>query len=155
MHAVRAGLWVHAPVAPTAECVRLVKELGAPVEYIVLPTYAYEHKTFVGPFSRAFPKAKVRCARAYMVAGPGASARMWGCVCAVRAHVQHLVHCRGPLLMLPAHFLEPRRGALATAVSVHAPIASEVKVALPVILLISMGRRGMMPRVCAALLAGH
>mmetsp|Transcript_11526 Transcript_11526/g.31413 ORF Transcript_11526/g.31413 Transcript_11526/m.31413 type:complete len:502 (+) Transcript_11526:120-1625(+) len=53
------GLWVHAPVAPTAECVRLVKELGAPVEYIVLPTYAYEHKAFVGPFSRAFPKAKV------------------------------------------------------------------------------------------------
>jgi len=53
------GLWVHAPVAPTAECVRLVKELGAPVEYIVLPTFAYEHKAFVGPFSRAFPKAQV------------------------------------------------------------------------------------------------
>ncbi|KAL6745998.1 hypothetical protein V8C86DRAFT_2957901 [Haematococcus lacustris] len=53
------GLWVHAPVAPTEECVRLVKELGAPVEYIVLPTFAYEHKAFVGPFSRQFPKAKV------------------------------------------------------------------------------------------------
>lgn len=53
------GLWVHAPLAPTAECVRLVKELGAPVEYIVLPTFAYEHKAFVGPFSREFPKAKV------------------------------------------------------------------------------------------------
>lgn len=54
-----AGLWIHAPVAPTPECVRLVKELGGPVEHIVLPTYAYEHKAFVGPFSRAFPKAKV------------------------------------------------------------------------------------------------
>jgi hypothetical protein len=53
------GLWVHAPIAPTDECVRLVKELGAPVEYIVLPTFAYEHKSFVGPFSRRFPKAKV------------------------------------------------------------------------------------------------
>ncbi|PNW73530.1 hypothetical protein CHLRE_13g562750v5 [Chlamydomonas reinhardtii] len=53
------GLWVHAPVAPTAECVRLLKELDAPVEYIVLPTFAYEHKIFVGPFSRRFPKAKV------------------------------------------------------------------------------------------------
>lgn len=53
------GLWVHAPVAPTDECVRLIKELGAPVEYIVLPTFAYEHKIFVGPFSRRFPKAKV------------------------------------------------------------------------------------------------
>ncbi|GFR43070.1 hypothetical protein Agub_g4077, partial [Astrephomene gubernaculifera] len=53
------GLWVHAPVAPTEECIRLLKELDAPVEYIVLPTFAYEHKVFVGPFSRRFPKAKV------------------------------------------------------------------------------------------------
>jgi hypothetical protein len=30
------------------------------VEYIVLPTFAYEHKVFVAPFSRRFPKAKVR-----------------------------------------------------------------------------------------------
>ena len=38
---------------------QLVKELGAPVEYIVLPTFAYEHKIFVGPFSRKFPRAQV------------------------------------------------------------------------------------------------
>lgn len=42
------GLWVHAPIAPTAECVKLLKELGAPVEHIVLPTFAYEHKCFMG-----------------------------------------------------------------------------------------------------------
>lgn len=53
------GLWVHAPIAPTKECIQLVKELGAPVEYIILPTFAYEHKIFVGPFSRKFPKAQV------------------------------------------------------------------------------------------------
>lgn len=53
------GLWVHAPIAPTKECIRLLNELEAPVEYIVLPTFAYEHKIFVGPFSRRFPKAKV------------------------------------------------------------------------------------------------
>ena len=53
------GLWVHAPVAPTKECIRLLNELGAPVEYIVLPTFAYEHKIFVGPFSRRYPKARV------------------------------------------------------------------------------------------------
>jgi hypothetical protein len=53
------GLWVHAPIAPTAECLRLLKELDAPIEYIILPTFAYEHKIFVGPFSRKFPKAKV------------------------------------------------------------------------------------------------
>ncbi|GKU97310.1 hypothetical protein SLEP1_g10474 [Rubroshorea leprosula] len=53
------GLWVHAPIAPTKECIQLLKELGAPVEYIVLPTFAYEHKIFVGPFSRKFPQAQV------------------------------------------------------------------------------------------------
>ena len=42
------GLWVHAPIAPTAECVKLLKELGAPVEHVVLPTFAYEHKCFMG-----------------------------------------------------------------------------------------------------------
>jgi hypothetical protein len=52
------GLWVHAPIAPTEECISLVRELGE-VEYIILPTFAYEHKVFVGPFSRRFPKAKV------------------------------------------------------------------------------------------------
>ncbi|XP_078176179.1 lysine-tRNA ligase [Carex rostrata] len=53
------GLWVHAPIAPTKECIQLLKELDAPVEYIILPTFAYEHKIFVGPFSRKFPRAKV------------------------------------------------------------------------------------------------
>ncbi|KAL1338185.1 hypothetical protein HN51_032855 [Arachis hypogaea] len=53
------GLWIHAPIAPTDECIQLIKELGAPVEYIVLPTFAYEHKIFVGPFSRKFPRAQV------------------------------------------------------------------------------------------------
>lgn len=53
------GLWVHAPIAPTKECIELLKELGAPVEYIILPTFAYEHKIFVGPFSRKFPRAQI------------------------------------------------------------------------------------------------
>jgi hypothetical protein len=39
------------------------------VEFIVLPTFAYEHKVFVGPFSRRFPKAKAR-------AGGGGCPRM-------------------------------------------------------------------------------
>ncbi len=49
-------------VALHRECVALVKELGAPVEHIVLPTFAVEHKLFVGPFSRAFPSAQVHVA---------------------------------------------------------------------------------------------
>eukprot|EP00850_Spirogloea_muscicola_P021612 SM000256S08666 [mRNA] locus=s256:90788:92917:+ [translate_table: standard] len=65
------GLWVHAPIAPTRQCLQagaatlggavgqLLSELGADVEHIVLPTFAYEHKVFVGPFSRKFPRAAV------------------------------------------------------------------------------------------------
>lgn len=41
------------------ECVALVKELGIEVKHIVLPTFAYEHKVFVGPFSRKFKGAQV------------------------------------------------------------------------------------------------
>ena len=51
------GLWVHAPIAPTDECVALLKELDAPVEHVVLPTTLFEHKIFVGPFQRKFPDA--------------------------------------------------------------------------------------------------
>ena len=38
------GLFIHAPVAPTTECLRLLAELQSPVLYIVLPTSAVEHK---------------------------------------------------------------------------------------------------------------
>mmetsp|Transcript_10007 Transcript_10007/g.22378 ORF Transcript_10007/g.22378 Transcript_10007/m.22378 type:complete len:479 (-) Transcript_10007:104-1540(-) len=53
------GLWIHNPVAPTEECVALVAELGLPVRFIVLGSTQYEHKIFVGPFSRKWPDAKV------------------------------------------------------------------------------------------------
>ena len=57
------GLLVYAPVAPTAECIRLVNELVAlhgAVRYIILPTISgLEHKVFVGPFAREFPQAQV------------------------------------------------------------------------------------------------
>ncbi|ERN43031.1 hypothetical protein KR51_00003470 [Rubidibacter lacunae KORDI 51-2] len=59
----RGGLLVYAPIAPTAECVRLVRELEArygEVKYIILPTASgLEHKVFVGPFARRFPNAHV------------------------------------------------------------------------------------------------
>lgn len=41
------GLWVHAPVAPTEECVRLVTELGEEVRYIVLPTTAVSNQNLL------------------------------------------------------------------------------------------------------------
>ena len=56
------GLFVHSPVAPTDECVRLMRELEGrhgPVRHIVLPTTAVEHKIFVGPFAKRFPDAEV------------------------------------------------------------------------------------------------
>ncbi|NET57524.1 MAG: DUF4336 domain-containing protein [Symploca sp. SIO2E6] len=57
------GMLVYAPVAPTPECVRLVRELEAEhgdVKYIILPTISgIEHKVFVGPFARRFPQAQV------------------------------------------------------------------------------------------------
>ena len=65
------------------ECVALVEELGAPVEFIVLPTFAYEHKVFVAPFSRKFPSARVFTAPACAPSHPGL--RLRPCV-AVHRH---------------------------------------------------------------------
>jgi hypothetical protein len=57
------GLLIYAPIAPTTECIRLVKELVAvhgDVKYIILPTSSgLEHKVFVGPFARRFRQAQV------------------------------------------------------------------------------------------------
>ena len=57
------GLLVYAPVAPTKQCIRLVRELVdkyGEVKYIILPTISgLEHKYFVGPFARKFPQATV------------------------------------------------------------------------------------------------
>lgn len=59
----RGGLLVYAPVAPTPECIRLMRELEnryGPVRYIIMPTTTgIEHKVFVGPFARRFPQAQV------------------------------------------------------------------------------------------------
>ena len=57
------GLLVYAPVAPTPECISLMKDLVArygEVKYIILPTISgLEHKNCVGPFARKFPQAVV------------------------------------------------------------------------------------------------
>jgi hypothetical protein len=57
------GLIVYSPLAPTPECLRLLKELVdlyGPVKHIVLSTTSgIEHKVFVGPFARACPSATV------------------------------------------------------------------------------------------------
>jgi len=57
------GLLVYAPVAPTNECLKLISELidkYGEIKYIILPTSSgLEHKVFVAPFARKFPKAQV------------------------------------------------------------------------------------------------
>lgn len=59
----KGGLLVYAPVAPTRECIRLVKDLisaHGEIKYIILPTAsAIEHKVFTGPFAKRFPQAQV------------------------------------------------------------------------------------------------
>ena len=58
----QGGLFVYAPVAPTMQFLKMVKDLESqygPVKFVIEPTYGIEHKVFAGPFSRAFPDAKV------------------------------------------------------------------------------------------------
>ncbi len=61
----KGGLLVYCPVAPTKECVTLVRELESvygQVKYIIHSTSSgLEHKVFVGPFARHFPEAQVWC----------------------------------------------------------------------------------------------
>ncbi len=57
------GLLVFSPVAPTRECIRLVRELEAEhgeVKYVILPTVTgLEHKYFAGPFAQKFKRCEV------------------------------------------------------------------------------------------------
>jgi len=57
------GLLVYAPIAPTKECLNLLRELTAihgEVKYIILPTASgIEHKVYVAPFARCFKQAQV------------------------------------------------------------------------------------------------
>jgi len=56
------GLWVHNPVAPTPELVKMMRELErehGPVRHIVVGSAAIEHKIYSGPFSKFFPNADV------------------------------------------------------------------------------------------------
>jgi hypothetical protein len=57
------GLLVYAPVAPTPECVRMIRELEekyGKVKYIIFSTISgIEHKVFVGAFARKFPQSLI------------------------------------------------------------------------------------------------
>lgn len=56
------GLFVYAPVAPTGECMAMMRQLEAehgPVKHIVLGTLGLEHKVFAGPFARKFSESRV------------------------------------------------------------------------------------------------
>lgn len=56
------GLWIHNPVAPTPQLIRMVKSLEekyGSVRHIVLGTVALEHKATFGAFCKNFPRATV------------------------------------------------------------------------------------------------
>ncbi|KAL3935332.1 MAG: hypothetical protein SGBAC_009131 [Bacillariaceae sp.] len=53
------GLWVHSPQWPTGEFCALLDEIGAPVEHVVLPCNAFEHKAPMQAFVQKYPKARV------------------------------------------------------------------------------------------------
>jgi len=61
--ALRDGLALVNPVAPTRECVELVQQVsartGKGVKYILLPTTQVEHKVNLEPLARQFPEAQV------------------------------------------------------------------------------------------------
>ena len=55
-------LFINNPVAPTPECVAMIKEIElkhGKVKYIVLSSLAIEHKGTVGIFSKYFPTADI------------------------------------------------------------------------------------------------
>ncbi len=57
------GLMAFSPVAPTRECVQMMRELEAEhgeVKYVILPTVTgIEHKYFAGPFAQKFKNSQV------------------------------------------------------------------------------------------------
>lgn len=53
------GLWVHSPQWPTGEFCSLLEEIGAPVEHVILPCNAFEHKAPMKAFTEKYPEAKV------------------------------------------------------------------------------------------------
>ncbi|MBF2056000.1 MAG: DUF4336 domain-containing protein [Cyanobacterium sp. T60_A2020_053] len=59
------GLLVYCPLAPTAQCVTMVRELEnkhGKIKYIIHSTSSgLEHKIFVPPFARCFPHAEIYC----------------------------------------------------------------------------------------------
>ena len=54
------GLWVHSPQWPTGEfCSLLDETIGGPVEHVVLPCNAFEHKAPMKAFLERYPNAQV------------------------------------------------------------------------------------------------
>jgi hypothetical protein len=53
------GLWVHSPQCPTGELMALLRDLNKPIEHIVLPCNALEHKAPMKDFCHKFPNAHV------------------------------------------------------------------------------------------------
>lgn len=53
------GLWVHSPQWPTGEFCSMLEDIGGPVEHVVLPCNAFEHKAPIKAFLTKYPNAQV------------------------------------------------------------------------------------------------
>ena len=53
------GLWVHSPQWPTGEFCSLLNDIGGPVEHVVLPCNAFEHKAPMKAFIKKYPNVNV------------------------------------------------------------------------------------------------
>ena len=53
------GLWVHSPQWPTGEFCSLLEGIGGPIEHVVLPCNAFEHKAPMQAFVEKYPNTKV------------------------------------------------------------------------------------------------
>jgi len=53
------GLWVHSPQWPTGEFCSMLDDIGGPVEHVVLPCNAFEHKAPIKAFLKKYPNAQV------------------------------------------------------------------------------------------------
>jgi hypothetical protein len=103
------SLFVYSPVAPTRECLRLLRELNAPVKYIVLPTSAVEHKARAALAPGASHAATV--ARAFTCRWLHMHAARWflGVRCVKRACLRRARRCSWA--RLHASFRKRRRVA--------------------------------------------
>lgn len=53
------GIWIHSPIAPTAELLAMLEDLPGPIKHVVIPSIFPEHWIYAYDFCQLFPDAMV------------------------------------------------------------------------------------------------